>query len=188
LLAHGAGAGQDHARITGLRDRLAEQGLTVLTFNYPYIEAGRRRPDPTPVLLSCHRAAAAALRERVGDRLILSGRSMGGRMGTLLAAQGEPCAGLVLFAYPLHPAGRPERLRIEHLAAIHRPMLFVQGSRDALARADLVDRHLRPLAAVTVIEGADHSFRTAGVRPEEMDRRLATIAFAWITSLNPGPP
>jgi predicted alpha/beta-hydrolase family hydrolase len=185
LLAHGAGTNQDHPRMVGLRDALAREGLTVATFNYPYSEAGRRRPDSQATLLACHRAAASALRARAGSRLFLGGRSMGGRMGTYLAADGEPCAGVVLFAYPLHPPGRPEKLRADHLSSISAPMLFVQGTRDALCRMELLERHLRSLegARIELIDGADHSFRLPGVSPADMDTRLATIAAAWIAGI-----
>ena len=107
LLAHGAGAGQDHPGMTSIRDGLVARGHPVLTFNYPYTEAGRRfPPDRRDILLACHRAAAEWLRDRCSG-MVMAGRSMGGRMASYLAAEGEPCDGLVLYAYPLHPAGSP---------------------------------------------------------------------------------
>ena len=162
LLAHGAGAGQDHPGVGGLRDRLADRGLRVLTFNYPYMEAGRRRPDHQGKLLDCHRAAVEWLENETGsDRVVLAGRSMGGRMGTYVATERTDVAGVILFAYPLHPTGKPERLRIDHLPDIRVPMLFFSGTRDSMAREELIARHLRPLPGATIemIEGADHSFR-----------------------------
>ena len=158
LLAHGAGTNQDHPRLVELRDGLGRAGVTVLTFNYQYTEADRKRPDTQPVLLSTHRAARDYLAAEVGGRVVLAGRSMGGRMGTYLAAAGEPALGLVLYAYPLHPPGRPEKLRADHLPAISAPMLFFQGTRDPLSRMELFDRYVRPLpnATVELIE-ADHS-------------------------------
>ena len=161
LLAHGAGAGQDHPGITALRDGLARRGHPVLTFDYPYMEAGRRFPDRREVLLECHRAAAAWLRRRF-PRFVMAGRSMGGRMASYLAAAGEPCAGLVLYAYPLHPAGRPDRPRADHLPEVRAPMLFFTGSRDSMALPEMVDRWLRPLerAEIEIVPGADHGFRT----------------------------
>ena len=160
LLAHGAGAGQDHPGITDLRDGLVERGHPVLTFDYPYMEAGRRFPDRREVLMGCHRAAAAWLRQRFSG-FVMAGRSMGGRMASYLAAGGEPCAGLVFYAYPLHPAGKPDRLRADHLPQVRAPMLFFTGSRDALALPHLVDRWIVPLAQATVeiIPDADHGFR-----------------------------
>jgi uncharacterized protein len=111
--------------------------------------------------------------------------AMGGRMGTILVADGYPVAGVVAYAYPLHPAGRPERLRVEHLPRISVPLLFFQGSRDALARGDLVDRHLRTLAGATVVDmpGADHSFRGAGWKEPGVFEFLATRTVEWWDAL-----
>jgi hypothetical protein len=181
LLAHGAGTDQDHPLVAGLAEALAGEGLQVVTFNYPYTEMGRRRPDPTPTLLACHRAVAAEVRAGSGSEPVLAGRSMGGRMASILAAGGEPCLGLVLFAYPLHPAGRPDRLRVEHLAEVAVPMLFFQGDRDALARSDLFDAHLRPLGDVVDVPGADHSFRIKGTTREEVNATLAAETAHWIS-------
>jgi len=179
LLAHGAGAGQEHPGVAGLRDRLAGAGVGVLTFNYPYIEAGKRRPDSQATLLDCHRAALEWLRAEAGNDVILAGRSMGGRMGSYLAAGGEPVRGLVSYAYPLHPAGKPDRLRIDHLANVTVPMLFFSGTRDALARVDLIDEHLRPLrwATIELIDDADHSFRV----PKRTGRTLDEV-LDWMTA------
>lgn len=182
LLAHGAGTGQDHPLVAGLAAALADTGLTVVTFNYPFTEAGKRRPDPPARLLEVH---AAVLQWTIGEvrpRVVMGGRSMGGRMATMLAAEGAVAEGLVLYAYPLHPAGRPERLRVEHLPAIRVPMLFFQGSRDALSTPDLFDRHVRSLPGATVVdlEGADHSFRIAGTGRDELNRRLASDTSRWI--------
>lgn len=177
LLAHGAGAGQDHPGITALRDGLARRGHPVLTFDYPYMEAGRRFPDRREVLLECHRAAAAWLRRRF-PRFVMAGRSMGGRMASYLAAAGEPCAGLVLYAYPLHPAGRPDRPRADHLPEVRAPMLFFTGSRDSMALPEMVDRWLRPLerAEIEIVPGADHGFRT----PKRLGRTREEV-IDWMT-------
>lgn len=160
LLAHGAGTNQDHQTMVALRDGLAAAGTTVLTFNYPYSEAGRRGPDSQTKLLACHSAVVEWFRPRI-KTLVLAGRSMGGRMGTYLAAEGTPMDGLILFSYPLHPAGRPEKLRKDHLPQISVPMLFILGTRDPLSTMELYDRWVRPLAGVTTveIEDGDHSFR-----------------------------
>ena len=111
---------------------LVGHGHPVLTFDYSYMEAGRRFPDRREALLRCHRAAAAWLGQRC-DRLVMAGRSMGGRMASYLAVEGQPCAGLVLYAYPLHPAGKPHRLRADHLPLVPVPMLFFTGQKDRLA-------------------------------------------------------
>jgi predicted alpha/beta-hydrolase family hydrolase len=161
LLAHGAGTDQDHAGLVALRDGLADNGLTILTFNYRYTELGRKGPDSQPVLLATHRAARDYVENIVGGPVFLAGRSMGGRMGTYLAAAGEPCRGVICYAYPLHPPGRTDKLRVDHLPSIQVPMLFFQGTRDALSKMDLFDRYVRtlPFAAVEILEGADHSAR-----------------------------
>jgi len=188
LLAHGAGAGQDHPGVAGIRGRLAGAGVRVLTFNYPYTEAGRRRPDAQPTLLGCHRAALEWLHTKSGGDVVLAGRSMGGRMGSYLAAERAPVRGLIFYAYPLHPAGRPDRIRAEHLAGIVAPMLFFSGTRDSLARPELVEKHLRPLPTATIelIDDADHSFRVpkrTGRTFEEVLDAISASTVEWIERL-----
>lgn len=187
LLAHGAGTDQEHESMTMLRSGLADGGHTVMSFNYPYTERGSKRPDPQERLVECHRAAADHLGRRV-DRLFLAGRSMGGRMGTYLAADGYPAAGLVLYAYPLHPAGRPEKLRISQFPDITVPMLFLQGSNDALSRMDLFEEHISPLptAEVEVLEGAGHGFRGGGWTLGTIVDRYVTATLAWIERVSSG--
>ena len=187
LLAHGAGTDQDHHSIVRIREGLAARGLPVLTFNYPYKERGGGGPDRQAVLLACHRAAAAWARERYDD-VVFAGRSMGGRMATYLAAEGEPCRGVVLYAYPLHPAGRPEKLRKDHLGDIKVPMLFFTGDRDSLARPDLFDRWIRPLegATIEIIADADHGFRVpkrTGRTNEEVIDWIVDRTASWIEGL-----
>ena len=182
LLAHGAGTNQDHPRLVELRDGLGRAGLTILTFNYLYTEAGRKGPDSQAVLLGAHRAARDYLASEVGGPVVLAGRSMGGRMGTYLAAVGEPALGLVLYAYPLHPPGRPDRLRADHLPAIKAPMLFFQGTRDPLSRMELFEQHVRPLPTATVeLLEADHSL--GGPRNAAF---LIERAAEWIRNLESG--
>lgn len=185
LLAHGAGTDQHHRMTVGIAEALARRAVRVVTFNYPYTEAGKRRPDRAAVLLDCHRVVADRIRSEFGPDLVLAGRSMGGRMGTMLAAEGYPCRGVVCYAYPLHPAGKPEKLRIDHLADISVPMLFFQGSRDALSRGDLFDREVRPLPEATVVdmEGADHSFRGKGWNAPDLYDFLAANTVDWITTI-----
>lgn len=182
VLAHGAGTDQHHPMMRGVAGALASAGHAVMTFNYPYTEAGRRGPDRAPKLLACHRAVTEEARRRSGSLPILGGRSMGGRMATMLAAEGVDVAGLVCLAYPLHPAGKPDRLRIDHLGDIAAPMLFFQGSRDALSRSELFDRHVRPLPNATVVdmEGADHSFRGRGWTPERVQATVVEGYEAWL--------
>lgn len=194
LLAHGAGAPLDSEFLEGLARRLAGAGVLVLRFDYPYMARraadGRRRPpDRTPRLLAAHRLALAALRRAAGDlSLFLGGKSLGARMSTHLAAEGEPCAGLVLFGYPLHPAGRPDRAaeRTAHFPAIRVPSLFLAGTRDPLAPLESLQARLPTLggpARVVVIEDADHDFRTpkrTGRNREDVLDALAKEACAWM--------
>lgn len=185
LLAHGAGTDQRHRMTVGIAEALARHAVRVVTFNYPYTEVGKRRPDRAEVLLECHRTVADRIRSEFGPGLVLAGRSMGGRMGTMLAAEGYPCRAVVCYAYPLHPAGKPDKLRIEHLADVAVPMLFFQGSRDALSRGDLLDRYVRPLPVATVVDmdGADHSFRGRGWSAPGVYEFLAAHTAEWITAL-----
>lgn len=161
---------------------LAAEGFTVMTFNYPYTEAGKGRPDPQEKLLDCHRAALGVLAQKVSG-VVLAGRSMGGRMGTYLAAAGEPMLGIVCYAYPLHPPGKPEKLRIDHLGQVKVPMLFFQGNGDSLSRSDLFDRHVRPLPGADVVDlAAGHSL--GGLK--NVDSLVAKTT-EWIKDLPPGP-
>ncbi|MGD2042768.1 MAG: dienelactone hydrolase family protein [Acidimicrobiia bacterium] len=187
LLAHGAGTNQEHPQMEGLRAGLAAGGHTVMSFNYPYTERGVKRPDRQEKLVACHRAAADSLSGDV-ERLILAGRSMGGRMGTYLVAEGYPADGLVLYAYPLHPAGKPEKLRIDQFANISIPMLFFQGTRDALARMELFDRYIVPLpnAEVELLEGAGHGPRGGGWTMETMTARYVNGTLAFVNRLSSG--
>lgn len=187
LLAHGAGTDQDHRVIVGLRDRLAAAGHRVLTFNYPYTERGSKSPDRADRLVDCHRAAADMLRMKV-DLVFLAGRSMGGRMATYLVAEGYPAAGVILYAYPLHPAGKPESLRVAHFPEVTVPLLFFQGTRDSLSRMDLFERHIAMLPNVTVemLDGATHSLTGGGWSEEAMLQHLSARSTSWIAAMSSG--
>ncbi len=187
LLAHGAGLGQDHEWIVHVRDGLAGAGVPVLTFNYPYMEAGRKAPNPARILLACHRAALHELRQRIG-RVVLAGKSMGGRMGSHLAADGEPVAGLVFYGYPLVGVGKSEPRDVSHLAGAGAPMLFVQGTRDRLAPLDLITPVVESLpdASLHVIEDGDHSFRVlkrTGRDPKEVLDEVIEVNVDWMSKL-----
>jgi predicted alpha/beta-hydrolase family hydrolase len=172
VLAHGAGAGQDHPFMVGCARGLANRGLATVTFNFPYMERrSKAAPNPAPQLEACYRRVVTTVRDRgwlEGRALVLGGKSMGGRMAShLAAAPGElpfPIAGLVFLGYPLRPPGRPDKLRIEHLPSIAAPMLFVQGTRDTFGTpADLAPilAKLPALTTVQAIEGGDHSFKVS---------------------------
>ena len=153
VCAHGAGGHKDDAGMLALERTLSGIGLEVIRFNFPYRERGSKRPDPMPVL----KASIAEL----GENAIIGGRSMGGRAASMLAADGFPCRGLLLFAYPLHPAGQPEKLRVAHLPDIKVPVLCFNGTRDALCRRDLMEKHVPHSWNMQWLEGADHSLRRA---------------------------
>lgn len=171
--------------ITSIAAGLAAQGHGVITFNYPYTEAGRRGPDRAPKLLDCHRAVVDFTTSLASAPPVLAGRSMGGRMATMLAAEGTSLTGVVCLAYPLHPAGKPDRLRIEHLSNIAIPVLFFQGSRDALSLPELFDVHVRRLAMATVVdmEGANHSFKGRGWTQDRVVGLVTAEYAAWLSSL-----
>ena len=140
---------------------LGGRGLDVVRFNFLYRAQGSSRPDPMPRLTACIAAVAShARREVAPERLILGGRSMGGRAASMLVADGFACDALLLLAYPLHPAGHPEKLRDAHLARIGVSVLCVNGTRDALCQRDLMERAVAPLDRWTMhwLEGADHGF------------------------------
>ncbi|NNC92873.1 MAG: alpha/beta hydrolase [Acidimicrobiia bacterium] len=187
LLAHGAGLGQDHEWMVYVRGGLATAGIPVLTFNYPYMEAGRRAPNPARVLLACHRAALAGLRTRV-DRVVLAGKSMGGRMGSHVAADGESVAGVVFFGYPLVGVGKTEPRDTSHLAKVNAPMLFVQGTRDRMAPLDLITPVVgsTPEASLHIVEDGDHSFRVlkrTGRDPREVLDEVVAVTSDWVAKL-----
>lgn len=183
LIAPGAGAGQDHPFLVGVRHRLARRGHSAMTFDYPYREAGRRAPDRSEVLMACHRAAAERLRTYQRS-IVLAGKSMGGRMASHLAAAGYPASGLVVFGYPLVPVGKTAPRGTAHLDDVTMPMLFLQGDRDRLAPlADMravVDR--LPWADLAVIPGADHSFavpQRSGRDPGEVLDLMVEAVLDW---------
>ena len=167
MLAHGAGGGQTSVFMVQAARELPARGITVATFDFPYMAAGRRPPDKAPVLEAHWRAVIDHVRGReevAGLPLFIGGKSMGGRIASQVAAGGAAgIAGLIFFGYPLHPPGRPEQRRDAHLPAIRVPMLFIQGSRDQFGAAAELRALLprRDHAAVLVeIGDGDHSFKT----------------------------
>jgi predicted alpha/beta-hydrolase family hydrolase len=163
ILAHGAGADQRSGFMVHVATALAERGVDTVTFNFLYTEQGRRVPDKNDKLESCWRAVVAAVVSDSRRKLVIGGKSMGGRIASQIAAAGEAgIAGLVFLGYPLHPPGRPEKLRSEHLGRIRAPMLFVQGSRDAFGTPDELRAALTDAKAdgdFFVVDGGDHSFK-----------------------------
>lgn len=177
LLAQGAGAGREHPGMVVLRNGIHAGGFPLISFDYPYMAEARRRPDRQETLLAAHRAVADWTRENVSSGVVLAGRSMGGRIGTHLAAEGEAAVGLILYAYPLHPIGKPDRLRKDHLPAIRQPMQFFIGTRDAMAKPELVAEWIEPLTETTVtwVEDGDHSFRVRKASGRSQDEVFEAI-------------
>ena len=169
---------------------LASRGIDAVTFNFFYAEHARRAPDPNDKLEACYRAVIETVRNQkklARNRLAIGGKSMGGRIASQVAAAGVgDAAGLVFLGYPLHPPGKPEKLRSKHLAMIKSPMLFVQGSRDTFGTADelrSIVKELSPLATLHVVEGGDHSLkvpRSAGVAQEQVYKAVQDEIARWL--------
>ena len=191
LLAHGAGAGQDHPWMTTVADGLVDAGLSVLTFNYRYSEAGRKSPDRLPTLLAVHRAAADALAERC-EQVVLAGKSMGGRVGSHLAGdEGWPAAGLVYYGYPLVALGKGEPRPTDHLERIEAPQLFFAGTRDRLGPPELIEKVASglPDAKVIVVDDGDHSFKVpkrAGKANDEVLGEIVDDTIRWMSGVGLG--
>jgi predicted alpha/beta-hydrolase family hydrolase len=189
IVAHGAGAGMGHPFMEGVAEGLTSTGVSALRFNFPYVEQGRRSPDRPPVLMDAWRSALPeAVRRAEGVPVVAGGKSLGGRMASMLAAEeGASFAGqaLVFFGYPLHAPGRPAQTRDAHLDKITVPMLFMQGTADSLATFELMGKlvaRLGPLARLHPIQGGDHSFRVRGAkRPDqEIGTELGAVAADFI--------
>ena len=187
VVAHGAGAGMDHPFLAGFASACLEEGIAALRFNFPYAESGRRSPDTEGVLRDTWRAAFEAASHRAAGRPVwASGKSLGGRIASMAAADGDiDPAGLVFLGYPLHPPGRPERIRDEHLYRIEAPMLFLQGTSDPFASPELLQSVVEKLGALATLvpfEGGGHSFEVRGRKrdPREVGASLAPHAAAFI--------
>lgn len=188
LFVHGAGTDMRHTFMEGASRKLATRGIATLRYNFPYTEKGLKRPDPKPLLLATVRAAVAFANEIGGGLpLFAGGKSMGGRM-TSLAASEEPLPGvqgLVFFGFPLHPAGEPSTERAGHLANVNLPMLFLQGTRDALADMSLlkpVCKKLGRRATLHLVDEADHAFhvpKRTGKTDEDVLTELAATVASW---------
>jgi predicted alpha/beta-hydrolase family hydrolase len=172
--------------MTATAETLVSKGLGVVRFNFLYKEKESSRPDPMPRLKECIAAVVARVRaELAPETLIIGGRSMGGRASSMLAAEGFPCDGLFLLAYPLHPAGQPEKLRDAHLADIKVPVLCINGTRDALCTPSLMERALKTVTTdwtMHWIEAADHSFhvlKSAGRSDAEVMQEIGETGRTW---------
>jgi len=191
VLAHGAGTNMAHKSMEATAHGLAERGVATLRYNFLYSERGSGRPDSPPVAHKAVRAAVAEARRLAPNLpLFAGGRSFGGRMSSQAQALAPlpNVAGLVFFAFPLHPAGKPGIDRAKHLDDVKIPMLFLQGTHDALAELDLlkgVVKHLGKRATLHLAENADHSFHVpakAGRKDAEVLAEILDVAAAWMSS------
>jgi predicted alpha/beta-hydrolase family hydrolase len=192
ILGHGAGAGQLHPFMSLFASGLAERGIDAMTFNFLYMEQGRHVPDPKAKLEACYVAvieAASKHKKLKGNRVAIGGKSMGGRIASQVAADPEQAANidaLVFLGYPLHPPGRPDKMRDAHLPQVKAPMLFVQGSRDAFGSPDelreVFKKHgLSP--TLYAVEGGDHSLKvpkSTGITLEQTYVSAMDTIAAWL--------
>jgi uncharacterized protein len=186
VLAHGAGHDMNTKLLVDIGEQLADRGFAVLRFNFPYAEGRRQRPDPQPRLEACYRAVAEAVTKEFRQPF-LGGKSMGGRIGSHIVAEGFSAAGLAFLGYPLHPPGQPERIRDEHLRHIDTPMLFLQGTRDPFAMPDRLHRTVAalPFATLHEIAEGDHSFKVKGRPSAEVTKELAEAIDEFVAARAP---
>ena len=192
LLAHGAGADMNAVTLTAFSDALARQKIPTMRFNFAYRAAGRGAPPKAPVLIDEVRRARDTLAKRCklpASRIVLGGRSMGGRICSMAAAD-EDTLGLLLLGYPLHPPGKPEALRVDHFGALTMPVMFISGTRDTFGTPDEFTRHVKAIpGSVTQywIETADHGFRPlkkqTGLTTEQALIPAAQAAADWVVQL-----
>jgi predicted alpha/beta-hydrolase family hydrolase len=186
VLGHGAGAGMDHPFMAGFSRAISDEGVATLRFNFPYIERGRRSPDPERVLREAWLGAFdAGVAGSAGKPVLVGGKSLGGRIASMCVADGMPAAGIVFLGYPLHPPGKPERIRDEHLYRITVPMLFLHGTGDPFATPELLSKVIAKLGARVEdvpVEGGDHSFNVRGRKRDarEVGAELAGIAAPFV--------
>ncbi|MBR1226968.1 MULTISPECIES: alpha/beta family hydrolase [unclassified Bradyrhizobium] len=195
VFAHGAGAGMAHASMETIATGLADRGIATLRYQFPYMEKGSKRPDAPGVAHAAVRAAVAeAARRYIGLPLIAGGKSFGGRMTSQAQAiDALPgVRGLAFFAFPLHPAGKPSSDRAKHLAAVDIPMLFLQGTRDALAELSLLEPVVKKLgkpATLHLVKEADHSFhvlKSSGRNDREVMTEVLDAFAAWAGKIDAG--
>jgi uncharacterized protein len=189
ILAHGAGGHKDHAHMLDVAAALSAAGLVPHRFNFPYRAEGRSFPDRMPVLVESYRAEAERILAREKpESLILAGHSMGTRAALALAAEGFPCRGLILFSYPLHPPGHPEKLRLEHLDRLQVPVLILSGTKDAFCTPKLMEKAWSGAKRRTHvwIEGADHGLKvpkSSGRSRADVMAEVAAACRDWLALL-----
>lgn len=193
ICAHGAGGNMNDRATEATAKAMREVGLGVVRFNFLYKERGRGGPDPMPKLMACYIAVAEhAQRELQPDRLIIGGRSMGGRTASMLAAEKFDADGLLLLAYPLHPPGQHEKLRVDHLPSITMPVLCFNGTRDAFCEPALMKNALKSVKTSWTmhwIGDADHGFKVpkrTGRTEADVMKEIAEVTADWLATLKPG--
>ena len=189
VLAHGAGGNLADRGVVTTAETLREHGLHTVRFNFVYRERKIARPDPMPRLMACIAAVVEQTkRELNARRLIIGGRSMGGRAGSMLAAEGFACDGLLLLAYPLHPPKQHEKLRSAHLPQIQVPVLCINGTRDDFCSRTIMEDVLLtvgPQWRMHWVEGADHSFhvlKSSGRNDSAVMQEIGGVTSDWLTS------
>jgi uncharacterized protein len=185
VVAHGAGAGMDHPFMVGFTRGINDLGIASMRFNFPYMEAGRRGTDTPAVAVAAWRAVfeAALARAAPKDPVWAGGKSFGGRMASMAVAEGMPAAGLIFLGYPLHPPGKPERVRADHLFGIEAPMLFLQGTADPFATAAVLDPVLARLgkrATLHRVEGGHSLEKSRRDDPREVGGSMAPVVAEFI--------
>ena len=190
VCAHGAGGNMNDGGMQKLAKALVSKGVSLVRFNFLYKEKKSGRPDPMPKLKDCFMAVVGKTRSELNPkRVVIGGRSMGGRAASMMAAEDYECDGLLLYAYPLHPAGQPAKLRDAHLPKIKVPVLCFNGTRDALCTPALMNKALQTVKTdwqMRWIEGADHSFhvlKSSGRTDAQVLDELASASRSWIDGL-----
>ena len=190
VCAHGAGGNMVDGGMQKTARALITRGVNLVRFNFLYKERKSGRPDPMPKLQECYSAVVDRVRSELSPtRLVIGGRSMGGRAASMMAAEGFDCDGLLLYAYPLHPAGQPEKLRVAHLSLIEVPVLCFSGTRDALCTPSLMEKALATVRTdwqMEWINGADHSFhvlKSSGRNDDQVLSDIGDLSASWIRGL-----
>jgi len=190
IVAHGAGTNMDHPLLVAFCERLTLAGIATVRFNFPYMEKRRKMPDRPDILMKTWSRVRDYVENETGGslkKIFTAGKSMGGRIASLMLADGRLLSdGMIFLGYPLHPAGKKDQLRDEHLFRISAPMLFFAGTRDPLCDLDLLQsvlKRIRPEPRLVIIDGGDHSFHVPASSPETLSDiydRIATESIKWM--------
>jgi len=190
ILAHGAGSHMEHKNLEWLAGLVRESGATPVRFNFLYRALGKSMPDRMPTLMETYRAVIGSVRQRLAPkRLIIGGHSMGGRVASMIEAEGQTADGMLLFGYPLHPPGQPEKLRDAHLGAIRTPTLQLNGTRDDFCTYETMQQvaaNLDPeIWDPHWIEAADHSYavkKSSRRSPKDVEAEILAALASWLPS------